>query len=415
MGKIEEKITSTILTAIRARKEVSSVLDNRSQLHPTSVPAKLREALFSDFEAVAELKHRWGLAQDSLANWERLWRQNPALAKYGLQRPIGWVLEAEGKVVGYLGNISLLYRFGGRTLTAVTAHGFVVESAYRAVGVSLVAAFFRQRSVDLFICTSAIESVGRIARAFRCDPIPQTDCDTVCFWVLRAPPFAKALLTKLEVKALLSRAGGSFASLAISADRILHRRWPRKTRADLSVTEIRVSEIGYEFQDLWVEIVKERPELFADRTPETLRWHFEIPGDRGTTHVLRCLKSGELVGYAVVRDEVPEEISGLRKSIIADMLAKRNDPHVIEALIVAAYDHARKAGSHILELMGFPQSTRLVCRKWHPYLRKYASSPFFYKATNPLLHKQLSDAMQWYATPFDGDATLIRPSYSCCV
>jgi len=34
---------------------------------------------FSDFDAVAELKQRWGIAGDSLENWETLWPGDPAL------------------------------------------------------------------------------------------------------------------------------------------------------------------------------------------------------------------------------------------------------------------------------------------------------------------------------------------------
>jgi hypothetical protein len=65
-----------------------------------------------------------------------------------LERPIGWVLEADGAVVGYLGKISLQCRYGDKTPTAVTAHGFVVDGPFRALAVRLAAAFFRQKSVE---------------------------------------------------------------------------------------------------------------------------------------------------------------------------------------------------------------------------------------------------------------------------
>src|SRR5271170_7380002 len=180
MGSIEKKIAGAVLTAIRARRKASAApeADLLVQSSGAIAPAKLREARFSDFEAVAELKRRWGLNADSFENWERLWRQNPALVHGGLERPIGWVLEADGAVVGYLGNISLLYRYGDRPLTAVTAHGLVVDPPYRAVSLTLVAAFFRQKPVDLFISTTAIESVGKIALAFKSAPLPQPDYDT---------------------------------------------------------------------------------------------------------------------------------------------------------------------------------------------------------------------------------------------
>jgi hypothetical protein len=44
--------------------------------------------------------------------------------------------------------------------------------------------------------------------------------------------------------------------------------------------------------------------------------------------VLCCSKNSELRGYAVIRNDIPNETSGLRKSIIADMLVKKDDPAV---------------------------------------------------------------------------------------
>jgi hypothetical protein len=37
------------------------------------------QALFSNFGTVAELKRHWGLVEDSIEDWDRLWKWNPAL------------------------------------------------------------------------------------------------------------------------------------------------------------------------------------------------------------------------------------------------------------------------------------------------------------------------------------------------
>jgi hypothetical protein len=411
MSVLQDKIAGAIITRIRGHRRASSAREN--DLPPSRemlAPAKLREALFSDFEGVAQLKQRWELAADSFENWERLWRHNPALVP---GRPIGWVLEAKGRVVGYLGNISQLYRYGDMMLSSVTAHGLVVEPPYRGLGVSLVAAYFRQRSVDLFISTGAIAPVGNLGRVFKSEVLPQVDYETVLFWVLQPYPFVRAVMRKLGLNPTLSRLGGMLGSLAVATDKFLRRRWPTRSSLDLRVTEVDVGEIGEDFQELWLEKVNEMPRLLAERSPATLRWHFEIPGDRGSVRVLRCTKNGNLVGYAVIRNE-PADETGLRKSIIADMLAKKDDVAVMETLLAAAYAHAQLAGSHILEVLGFPPSIRHVWAQCRPYVRKYPTPIFSYKATDSNLHKAISGGMTWYASPFDGDLTLIRPSYSNC-
>jgi hypothetical protein len=413
MGLIQEKFARAILATIRAHRTASLVPQRNLQPNasgPLSL-ARLREARLSDFTAVAKLKQRWGLAADSFENWERLWRDNPALKHTKLQCPIGWVLEADGAIVGYLGNISLSYRYGDRTLTAVTAHGFVVDPPYRAVGLSLASAFFRQKSVDLFVSTSAIEAVGKIALAFKSSPLPQPEYHTVLFWVLRPAPFARALMAKLKLRPALAKIGGVLAALAIKTDKILGRRWPRRSAQTFAIREIGVHQIGDDFRTLWTDKLEEQPRLLADRSPAALRWHFDIPGDRGCARVLCCYNDRELVGYTVIRSDTNQE-NGLRTSMIADMVAKRDDPEIVRALWVAAYDYAGHAGSHVLELLGFPASIRQVASGWNPYSRKYPACPFYYKTADPQLQKALSDGMAWYASPFDGDATLIRPSYS---
>jgi hypothetical protein len=411
MISLQEQITGAILTMIRSRRTKSSISESHSNAPSGAIaPAKVREARFSDFAAVAGLKKRWGIDADSLENWERLWHRNPARTQGADERPIGWVLEAEGAIVGYLGSISLLYRYGDRTLSAVTSHGLVVEPNYRAVAVCLAAAFFRQGSVDLYLDTTATPAVGRLAKAFKADALPQEEYEAVLFWVVRPNAFAQVLMEKLRFGPMLEHIGRLSTALAVRIDKLLHRRWPRERSTDLTVNEIDVNQIGNDFQSLWLEKLNERRQLLADRSPATLRWHFEIPGDRGSANVLCCRRNCKLLGYAVIRND--PQSNGLQKSIVADLLARQDDPEVVRALLVAAYGHAKAKGSYALEVLGFPASIRRVCLQWHPYLRKYPACPFYYKATDPALHKALSDGGAWYASPFDGDTTLIRPSFA---
>lgn len=404
---IEQRIASAILSRIRKHRKEN--LPRRSAPAGDSVAVtapKLRLAQFSDFEAVREMKGRWGLIPDPFENWERLWRRNPALERAPTDVPIGWVLEAEGRVVGYLGNIPLLYQYGDRQLLAVTGHGMVVEPIYRTASLALMAPFFRQKFADLYLTTTAIAAVGKIMQIFKAERIPQANYETVLFWVLQPFPFAQAIIDGMDLKPSLLPIARMVASAAVGTDKTLRRRWPKQAAARFSITEIGVSEIGDDFQSLWIAKLKEEPRVLADRSPAVLKWHFETPGEQGTTRVFCCRVAEELRGYMVVRNNSQTE-NGLRKSIVADALIKDDDPEVIQALFAAAYRHAKDAGSHVLEVLGFPQSIRQVCAQWSPYQRRYPSCPFFFKAAEPVLHRELSNSALWYATPFDGDTTLM--------
>jgi hypothetical protein len=403
MISLENRLASTVLGAIRSRRQPLNVATPR--VLAAACPARLREASFSDFDGVMALRRTVGWSDDTVEEWDRLWRYNPALTRLSTVPPMGWVLEAQGKVVGYLGNIPSCYRYGNRDLTAVTGTGLVVENAYRAAALSLNAAFYAQKGVDLFLSTTAVESVGKIARAFKAVPLPQNDYDTVLFWVLQPKLFAAAVMKKLGIRPSLSRMGGFGASVVVRADRFVRQRRPKLQGSSFSVEEIAVSQIGDEFDALWQMKLKEQPRVLADRSSATLRWHFQFPGDKGAVQVFTCRKDRALVGYAIARHEPPNEMS-LRRSVIADTLVKDDNPDVLRALWVAAYGGAERAGSHTFEMLGFPSGMRQVCSSWQPYVRKYPSCPFFYKAASPDLHHTLGNGAEWYASPYDGDTTL---------
>lgn len=401
MPSFEVGLGSQLLRAIRSRRQKRA--DNHaSETTSTLAPAKLRQATLSDFPEVMALKQRWGLIWDSAADWDRMWRQNPAL-RYMKSEPVpGWVLEAEGRIVGYLGNISRLYRYGSEMLMAVAGTSMVIEPAYRTGAVSLIAAFYRQKSVDLYLTTTAIEAVGKLTRAFKASVLPQADYDSVLVWVLRPDRFAELIVKTLDVKPSLSPATRVLASLAIWTDKLVRRRWPPKRSA--SIKEISAKAIGDDFDQLWLQKMAEGPRLLAVRDAETLRWHFDVADS--SPSVLCAYEGNELAGYVMVRHEPPSSSTGLQRSIIADIMAKKDDPRVLTALWIAAYEESKRVGSHTFEVWGFPPAIRQIGLQWHPYVRKYPACPFYYKAADPARHEMLKNGDVWYASPYDGDTTV---------
>jgi hypothetical protein len=81
-------------------------------------------------------------------------------------------------------------------------------------------------------------------------------------------------------------------------------------------------------------------------------------------------------------------------------------PQVMDHLLAAILRSARDAGSHVLEVMGYPKAIRQKFLQWKPYSRDYPACPYWYKARDAVLHQKLANENAWYACPFDGDATL---------
>jgi hypothetical protein len=399
------KIAGRILERIRSRtEELSARRDGAAEVPAATAPVAVREAQFSDFERVSAMNRRLGQGADSLENWQRLWRDNPALSGGRVAR-VGWVLESGGEVAGFLGSIPLEVSFGGTTLEAAATCRLAVEPAHRSATHLLVTSFFRQKNVDLFLNTSATVAAGKIMTALRAVPLPQPDYGEVLFWVLRPRTFAQAVLQRAGFSRGVSMFGSTAGGTALRADIALRRRGPRSWQQSLSVTEMRVDEMGADFAAFWAAREHKSAALFAKRTPEIMRWHFQAPGSRKLATVLACRKGdGVLAGYAIVRHEPAKD--SLQRSVVADLMTASDDPTIIDALIAAAHRVARRAGSAVLEVLGYPSEIRAALRRWRPYARQYPACPYFFKARDAALQKNLSMPDAWYACPYDGDATL---------
>ena len=79
-----------------------------------------REVREDDYAAVHTLRASVGMGdKDSPALWQRLFFKNPALKRHPGHWPLGWVLEAAGEIVGYIGNIPQVYVSGYNLAKAV--------------------------------------------------------------------------------------------------------------------------------------------------------------------------------------------------------------------------------------------------------------------------------------------------------
>lgn len=351
------------------------------------------------------MNQRLGQGPDSLENWRRLWQDNPALASARTDGVVGWVLEDRDRIVGFLGSVPLLCDYGEKSLVAAATCRFAVEPAYRALSHLLVTSFFRQKGVDIFLNTTATVAAGKIMTALKAQPVPQTDYDTVLYWVLNPGRFVTTVFKKMRLNPGMAASGGVIASLALRSDIALRGRSPGKRSAETSISEVDLHGMGEEFESFWLRKKRESDRLFAARTRAILRWHFLAPESRRKVQVLACFVKRELRGYLVLRHET-ESAEGLRRTIVADLLALQDDDRVVGQLMAAAYGCARNAGSDVLEVMGFPKSVRGIFLRWKPYTRKYPGWPFFYKVRDRILQEKLREEDAWYACPYDGDATL---------
>jgi hypothetical protein len=406
MPSVQEKLTDAVLATIRSRQDHR---ERNPLAQPvsarTNASVSIRPAQFSDFEGVARLGQRLGQGSDSPENWKHLWLHNPAVQSGRAVSRIGWVLESDGGVVGFFGTIPLLCEFQGTTLVAAASCRFAVDPEFRSFSHLLVSSFLRQKDVDLFLNTTATPAAGKMMAASKAAPIPQEDYGTVLFWVLDCQQFVKMVIRKLGVSQSVAAAGRLAGAVALWGETRLRGQIPRTNNAGCTISEHGMAELPVGFDSFCDDQIQESNRLLGKRNAAILRWHFAPPESKKVSRALICWDEKRITGYAVTRQEL-DPAFGLRRSIVADLLVEKDDPKLVRALIAAAHANAKRDGSHVLELMGFPSSVRQALLKWKPYTREYPSCPYFFKARDRALHEQLLNVDRWYACPFDGDATL---------
>ena len=316
---------------------------------------------------------------------------------------MGWVLESNGQIVGYLGSVSTMHRFRERTLQVATSTGFAVDPAYRGYTLKLVAAFFKQADKDILLNTTAIEVAGKIFQRFKASPMPQRDYDQILYWVLEPRAFISAAFKYNNQHPAVAWAGSYLLALPLKG--LIALKAPQKVSSQKGrLTELRLidaSDIGQEFDELWARKAERETRLISYRTAEVLRWHFA----KVRAKVLSCYREDTLVGYAIVtREDVGQ--FGLARSKIADLFVEGDDPELMDQLLQGIYDYAKSDGSHVLEVFGFPTNIRETFHRANPHSRQLQSWPYFYFAVDNSFHKDLLEEEAWFACPFDGDTSL---------
>ena len=111
----------------------------------------LREASFADFEQIAALAVRNGLARPrSEEAWRHLWLANPHYRERRGNWTIGWVLEDDaGRIVASIENIPLAYEFQGARVLAASGRGWVADKEYRSGSLLLLEHVISQPAIDL--------------------------------------------------------------------------------------------------------------------------------------------------------------------------------------------------------------------------------------------------------------------------
>jgi len=376
--------------------------ESRSVTATRTTPMQVRGASLDDYLQIAELETRYGLETKTREEWEHLWVNNPVYRQIEKNWPIGWVLEDSTlKVVGYIGNIPLLYELNGKQFLIATTRAWVVDSAYRSYSLLLLDYFFAQRNVDLFLTTSLNSEAFEGFRSFEPSPVPVGDWDRSRFWITNYSGFAASWLRAREMP-FAEPLTYPLSVLQSIKNKLGTKYVPTNGRQELQFC----AGFDERFDTFWEELKRKRSQvLLSARTREILNWHFRYALARSEAWIICICEQSRLLAYSIFyRQDNPR--LGLKRVRMADFQTIVDDDSLLLPMLSCALDRCRKTGIHMLEIIGIRQEKAQVIDKLRPHQRKLPSWLAFYKANRPQLIESLKDAKHWHLSCFDGDISL---------
>ena len=360
-------------------------------------PREIRE---EDFEAVQVLCQSQNIPLDGTFFWQHHWLENPTFLKLEGRWPIGWVLAKDsGDIVGFLGNIPLTYEWEDQQLIVAATSTWVVEPEFRSYSLSLMSRYFKQKHVDLLLCTTASRETGKAWLGFHARPLPQPDYEKVLYWITGYDGFVQAFFRKkswfpvLPLCPVLSLTLRGFDFI-----RNIFSSYPGH-----GIFSVFVMQTFDDQFDIFWEKIRKRKKLLVVRNRVSLHWYFSAALGEKKAWILKCEREGKMVGYAVFIHRDRSDI-GLKRASLVDLQVLDNMPGAVEHLILLGIQECGKRGIHLLESIGFDAEKRLAMKCLSPRIRPLPNSPFYFKFKNKILDKRFEHPEYWDGCTMDGDA-----------
>lgn len=362
---------------------------------------KLRETALEDYNQIASLELRYGLAAKSYEEWTHLHLSNPLRSEHQPVASIGWVIEDENKqIVGSVGNIPLLYEFQGRRILAVTGRGLVAKPAYRSTSLLLLDRLINQPGVELFLTNAITPASAAAFGAFECVRVPVGQWDQSAFWITHYPGFFGSLLAMKN----LPWAGP--LSYPLSAVALLK---DRLTKEALSEGDVEVQACpGFDdrFDDFWRDRKRNSPHLIlAVRSREVLEWHFKYSLLKNRLWIAAVADGPRLAGYAIF-DRRDNPNFGLKRVRLVDFQSLDGTNALLGPLLSWALRKCRDEGIHMLENVGRWLGKGELIDNVAPHRRRLSTWTYVYRANSPSLAEGLKERTVWDPSLFDASGSL---------
>lgn len=301
--------------------------------------------------------------QTTKETWERRfeiwWASNPAFTS---QIPMGWILEKETSIVGFIGNVPVKFFMCGQEKTAVAAVTWYVNPSERGLSsIRLLNEFLKQKNVSLFLFNTDKKDLMKLLYKNKFKKYILPMFQTKYFFVLN-----KYKIVFILIKLGIIQRFGNFTSLWKMLKQIgffvcgyvYQKPLPRlRPQQEKEYTVSLCTSCDASFSKIWESTIH-RCDVTFSRDVKTLNWIYFSSIKPSQRVVIQCrrMQDNSLAGYMVfdIQRSNPSD-TGVMK--LMDMCIERNDLSIIHLLLQFAIETGIQNTVAILELWALDDGT----------------------------------------------------------
>ena len=279
----------------------------------------------------------------------------------------------------------------------------MVDTPYRSYSPLLLATYFQQRNVDLFLSTTVNSQSEAAYSSFQSSRVPVGSWDRTLFWITNYRGFIASYLRK-SASSLAEPLSYPLSAGLYVRDQIKQSHLPK----DNDIPVLPAASFDDRFQSFWEQLRAQKSKiLIADRGLEALDWHFKFALQQSRAWIYTVEGKTGLIAYAVfLRYDFPQV--GLTRMRLADFqcIVPENSPNILTAMLATATHRCRKESIHMFELVGVTPALEKRLQSACPHGRPLGSWLSYYKVNNASLASVLKSREVWEPSLFDGDSSL---------
>ncbi len=359
----------------------------------------IRKANFNDYEKIKLLHLRNQLKILDKTKWYTLWKDNPLIKNSIKDFPIGWVLEINSEVVGFIGNIVKEYYLKNKKILVACSHAWVVDKKFRLESFALINTFFLQKDIDIFITTTPNKITEKVFLRYGANKTPIRTYNENHFLILNVKKFLNSffLYKNIRLNKLILNFISLFFSIAFYNKINFWKKFEQKKKINLNYV------FSNDFENFWSELKKNNNNFLLSKSPDWLNWHIKFLEKAWITYIT---ENDKILGFALCCERNSNKFKLKRISII-DIVSANEDNQIYLSLLKSTIKKSFDLGYEIIEMTGTSQKKKLLFSNFKTFKRNVSNYFFYYYSKDLNLIEDLKNEKLWDTTLLDGDSFLV--------